>query len=298
MSSERIAVVTESVAVVPPHVARELGIHVVPLSFEIDGVIYRDGIDLTPNDFYVRLAKAKSLPHTSQPSPGVYLEAFSQLADWADHILVLSLSRNVSGTYQSAQQAARIFREDLGPDRHAPEIAVVDTGLAAVPQGLVAMEAARAVKAGAPWAEVLRRVHAVAARANMLVAVDTMEYLIRGGHVPKLAGLAATALDLKPLIQFHHGDPVPAGLARGFDHAFEVMLHRLEEERVRVGNASGRKARLVVGVMHAGAPERGERLLSLVQERLQPDECFLTDFTPVMGVHTGPGLAGVGYLVE
>jgi len=297
MSSERIAVVTESVAVIPPGVQKELNIHVVPLTVEIDGVTYRDGVDLAPSDFYARLVQAKATPHTSQPSPGAYLAVFAALADAVDYILVLSLSGSVSGTYASAVQAAAIFAEDARPGRKHPHVEVMDTRLAAVPQGLVAMEAARAVKSGAPWKEVLRCARDVAARANMLVAIDTMEYLIRGGHVPKLAGLAATALDLKPIIQFHGGEPVPAGVARGFDHACDVMVRRLEEEYARVASETGGTARLHVGVMHAGAPDRGERLLSLVRERLRPAESFLTDFTPVMGAHTGPGLAGIGYFV-
>jgi len=303
---ERIAVVTDSVAVIPDDLRRELGIHVVPLSIEIDGRVYQDGIDLAPDDFYQRLESTRSRPTTSQPSPGLYVQTFEKLAAEADRILCFTLSARCSGTYACALAAAGIFTEDASPDAPCPEIRVVDSRQAAASEGWVVIEAARAARSGATWEEVLRRAERaedVSARARLLAVVDTMDYLVRGGHVPKLAGAAATALGVKPMLEFTDGRPAAAGVARGIDHAFEVILKRIvdcsrEAARARRARAAGGTERLHAAVMHAGARERGERLLALIRERLDPVESFLTGFTPVMGVHTGPGLVGVSYFAE
>jgi len=300
---ERIAVVTDSVAVIPERLQKDLDIHIVPFSVEIDGQVYQDGIDFAPDDFYHRLQSAQSRPTTSQPSPGVYLQVFEQLAARADRILCLTLSARYSGAYASALTAAGIFADDAPPGRPRPEVRVVDSKQAAVSQGWVAIEAARAVKGGASWADVLRRAEEVSSRTRLLVVVDTVDYLVRGGHVPKLAGAATTALGVKPMVEFTTGGAAPAGVARSIEHAFELILKRMTQDCRKAGREGpsrgpGAAPLLHVGVMHAGARERGESLLALVRERLDPIEAFLTDFTPVMGVHTGPGLAGVGYYVE
>lgn len=313
IASERIAVVTDSGAVIPDDLRRELEIHVAPLTVELDGVVYADGIDEAPSDFYERMVRSRSTPRTSQPSPGAYLTIFERLAGKADRILCLSLSAKLSGTYACAAQAAQIFQKSLEerpaaqdrPDprgsaraQSGPQIEVMDTKLGANPHGLVVIEAARVAKKGGSWAEVVRRAREVAVRARMLVVVDTMEYIVRGGHAPKLAGLAAAALGIKPLIKLRNGDAVPAGVATSLDHAYSVMCRHMRREGRKVERARGRPAELHVAVSHAGARDRGEHLLAMVREALHPTEAYLSDFTPVMGAHTGPGLVGVGWFAE
>ncbi len=297
---ERIAVITDSVATVPQNLVRELGILVVPLSVEVGGVVYHDGVDLAPDDLYQRMATAvpRAAPKTSQPPPGAWLVKFEEAAASADHVVCFTLSAAFSGTYSSAVQAARIFAEDVPPGARRPSVKVVDTRLAAIAEGWVVIEAARAAREGAPLEAVLRRAREVAARARLVAVVDTLEYLMRGGRVPKLVGLAATALGVKPMARLRHGEAVAAGVARSLEHAYRAMIRRMARECRRVELATGRPAKLHVGVMHAGAADRGERLLALVREDLAPAEVLLTDFTPVMGVHTGPGVVGVGYFAE
>ncbi len=297
MSADRIGLVADSSCVIPDEVRRELKVEVVPLDLEIDGRSYRDGVDLAPDEFYEKMATAKSVPRTSQPAPGAFIEVFSRMAPAVDRILCLTLSKELSGTFNSALQAARIFSEDAPPGAARPPVQVVDTRVAAAAAGLVVAEVARAVRAGATWDQVLLRSCHVAERARLLVVVDTLEYLIRGGHVPKLAGMAAAALRLKPMVELVEGEAVPAGVALSIDHAFDVMLRRITDERGAT-QQSGRSARLHVAVMHAGAAGRARQLLALVRDKLTPVESYLTDFTPAMGAHTGPGLVGVAYFVD
>lgn len=296
---ERIAIVTDSVATVPRDLVRELGILVVPLSVEIDGVVYHDGVDLAPEDLYRRMAATELRPRTSQPSPGAWLYAFEEAAGaGAGRILCFTISARFTGTYASAVQAARLFQEDAPSGSLRPAVDVVDTRLAAIAEGWVVVEAARAVRRGATAEEALARGREVAARARLVAVVDTLEYLMRGGRVPKLAGLAASALKVKPMAQIRNGEAVAAGVARGIEAACGTMLARMARDCDRVERRAGRPARLHVGVMHAGAPERGRELAARVRDRLDPAELLVTDFTPVMGVHTGPGVCGVGYFAE
>ncbi|MCL6581984.1 MAG: DegV family protein [Firmicutes bacterium] len=235
-------------------------------------------------------------PRSLRPAPGSAFEAAASAG--ADHILCFTISSRFTGTYASAVQSARIFREDAPAGSGRPRVDVVDTRLAAIAEGWVVIEAARAARRGAPVLEVLARAREVSARTRLVAVVDSLEYLMRGGHVPKLAGLAATALGVKPMAQLRHGDAVAAGVVRGIEAAYRSMLRRMARECRRVGQRTGRRARLHVGVMHAGAPERARELAELARERLRPVELLITDFTPVMGVHTGPGVCGVGYFAE
>ncbi len=295
---ERTAIITDSVAIVPPDVQRDLDIHVVPLVLEIDGVSYRDGVDITPAEFYALMTRAKAIPRTSQPSPGWYLQEYTRCARDADRILCVAAGSKLSGTYSCAVLAARLFESDAPPGGRAVPVEVLDTGFGAVPEGLVAIEAARAARAGAPYAEIVRRAREVVARARLLVVVDTLEYLVRGGHVPKVAAAAAKVIGLKPFIGFRNGDAVPIGAARGNEQAMATILKRLRRDRDRVMASIGRSPRFIAGVMHAASQDRGERLLGLIREQLEPAESFLADFTPVMGAHTGPGVFGVGYIMD
>ena len=297
MNTERIAVVTDSSCILPDALRRELDIHVVPLTVEIGGRTYQDGVDVSPSEFYRKMSTIGTPPRTSQPAPGTFLKVFLKLAPAVDRILCLTLSAKLSGTANSALQAARLFREEAPPGVVRPPVEVIDTRVAAAAAGLVVVEAARSARTGAPWAEVLRRSRWVAERTRLVVAVDTLEYLIRGGHVPRLIGMAAEALRLKPMIQIVDGEAVPAGVALSIHHSYQVMLRRMTDEGQAV-HRSGQRPRLHVAVMHAGAVERGQQLLALVQQTLKPTESYLTDFTPAMGAHTGPGLVGVGYFIE
>lgn len=295
---ERTAIITDSVAIVPPDIRRDLDIHVIPLVLEVDGVSYRDGVDIAPAEFYELMKRAKGVPRTSQPPPGWYLQAYAECAQRADRVLCLTAGSKLSGTHGCAVLAARLFVSDAPPGTGAVPVEVLDTGFGAVPEGLVVIEAARAARAGAPFAEVVRRAREVMARACLLLVVDTLEYLVRGGHVPKVAAAAAGVIGLKPLIGFRDGDAVPIGAARGNEQAMATILKRLGRDRERAETRTGRAPRVIAGVMHAASPDRGERLLGLIREELRPAESFLADFTPVMGAHTGPGVFGVGYLME
>jgi len=291
-------VVTDSVATVPPDLVRELGILVVPLSVEVDGVVYLDGVDLTPEDLYHRMASEALLPRTSQPAPGAWLAAFeTAAAAGADRILCFTISARFTGTFASAVLAAGIFSEEAPPGTR-PRVDVVDTRLAAIAEGWVVIEAARAARQGASAEEVLARARDVASRARLVAAVDTLEYLMRGGRVPRLAGLAANAIKVKPMARLRDGEAVAAGAARSWQAAYRSMVRRMAGECREVKRKTGRPACLRVGVMHAGVPERARELAELIRTRVDPAELLVTDFTPVMGVHTGPGVVGVGYFAE
>ncbi|MHB8947415.1 MAG: DegV family protein, partial [Bacillota bacterium] len=164
-----------------------------------------------------------------------------------------------SGTYNCAVLAARLFEGDAPPGGRAVPVEVLDTGFGAVPEGLVAIEAARAARAGAPYAEVVRRAREVMARARLLLVVDTLEYLVRGGHVPKVAAAAARVIGLKPFIGFRDGDAVPIGAARGNEQAMLTILRRLRRdlERFSDGLDDRRGGGLLGAQRFQARPQRG-----------------------------------------
>jgi DegV family protein with EDD domain len=279
-----VAVVTDSSACLPQELLNEHQIVVVPLAFLFDGRLHHDG-EFSPAEFYSRLGSCRRLPTTTAPAPGEFLQAFrGALAAGADSILCLTLSAAFSGTYSAAVNAADLLAQEA-PGANAR---VVDTGGIAMTHGFAVLAAARALKAGAgidEAAEAARRV----ARAGCLVgALDTMRFLARSGRVPRIAHWAASALSIKPIFAANGETTGGVDRVRTMKRARERLLEHMAR-RIRRG------APLHAAVMHAEAREGAEELCQLVRSRFRPDELLVTEFTPVMGVHTGPGFLGLAF---
>jgi fatty acid kinase fatty acid binding subunit len=284
-----VAVVTDSVAQVPPDMAERWRISVVPLVVAIGGDRYLDGIDLAPSELYRRMRVEKVVPTTSAPSIGQYLEAFQGcLRAGAEAVLHVSLSSKLSTAYATALQAAEIARAEY-PGR---EIEVLDTLEGAIAEGFVAREAARAAAEGRPLQEVAQRARDAMPRTAIVVAMATLEYLARGGRIGKVAYWMGSLINVRPLITLDaEGVAAPVARARGAEHALQTMIDWV------AARVDGRD-RLSLAVMEADAPEASARLHDMAIQRMHPAEIFHSDFTPVMGVHTGPGLVGLGYYYQ
>lgn len=235
------------------------------------------------SEFYERLRVDRTPPTTAAPSPGAYAEAIQRAGAHAESVLAITVSRQFSAMYDAAAQGAAIARE------HAPglDIRVLDSGAAAMAQGFVVLEAARAAASGASIEDVLRRAHEVMPHVQLLVVLDTLFYLGRTGRVPKLIIWAASPLRLKPVVEFHDGSYRPVAMVRTMPRATERLFQVLER-RVR-----GKE--LHVCVQHTNVPAAADTLAARVQDALQPRELLIQEFTQVMGVHTGPGLLGFSF---
>jgi len=216
-----VKIVTDSVSDLPPQVAEELGITVVPLNIRFGTEVYRDGVDLTAEQFYERLAHSKTLPVTSTPSPGSFAEAYDKLAEETDEILVITLSSKLSATYEVALQSVGLMKRKC-------RIEVVDSQWAVMAQGFVVISAARTAQSGASFDEVLDIIHRNITRVDFCAAFDTLEYLKRGGRIGAAQAFLGSMLKMNPIITFKDGVVHPAGRehsrAKAIDYLYNFAM--------------------------------------------------------------------------
>ncbi len=283
---KRVAIITDSTACIPPELAAACAIRLIPLFLEFRDAVYEDGMAGSAASFYQTLREAKQPPTTAAPAPGVYAEAMLHAGKRASAVLAITVSRQVSAMHDAASQGRALAKEQ------APglDVRVLDSGAAAMAQGFVALEAARAAQEGSGIDDVIERAEALKPRVQLLVALDTMTYLGRSGRVPRLLAWAASPLQVKPIVAFEKGSYRPIGLARSMAGASARLFQALKKRRTG--------PRLHVAVQHTNVPDAAERLAGLVRSELDPAELFVTEFTQVMGVHTGPGLLGFAFYSE
>jgi len=268
------AIVTDSTTSLAPGVLERPDFRMVPLTFHFGpDQTFRDKMDMSNEDFYERLIAAEEFPTTSQPAPGVFVEAFEALEAY-DHILVLTLSRKFSGTHDSAVSAAGMV------DR---PVEVLDTKSAEMGSGLILQEVLRVVDEGGDFKDVRRAAEAAIVHCNVLFAVGTLEYLAKSGRLGRARRLVGAALDIRPVLRIEDGEVVPHKRTRGRKRQMAAIV-----EEVRPAAEAARP--LFFG--HIAAPE----LLSELAERLGVEEKLVAEISGVVGSHVGPGAYGVAYL--
>lgn len=282
----KVGVVTDSIACLPKKLAQRYDIYVIPLTVIFGDKIYRDGVDITPSEVYRLLRKAKKLPTTSSPSPGDYLEAYRELSRQANSILCITLPQKVSMEFDSANQARDMVKEEL------PEavIEVLDCQTAAGGQFLVTLAAAQAASSGADLAQVIEAAQRVMSKVEVIAALDTLYYLAKGGRVPRAAAWAASILSIKPILRIKDGEMGLLTRARTKPKAIRRLLEIMEQ---RVGQKP-----VHVNVMHADVLEEAEKLRDEISAQFNCVELFISDFTPAMGIHAGPGVLGLAFYSE
>jgi DegV family protein with EDD domain len=273
-----IALVTDSTAYLPADVVAEQGITVVPLYVNFGDESYRDNVDILPDDFYARLPTAKVMPSTSQPSRGDFATVYQRLADQgATAIISIHISSLLSGTVSSALMA----RDDV-PD---VPIYVVDSLSTSMGLGFMVLEAARQAAAGRPAEEIVRSLEAMRDDVRILFLVDTLEFLHRGGRIGGAAAFLGSMLSLKPLLTLRDGRIEALERVRTKRRAVRRMLDLVADEM------GGRTVR--AAVLHAAVAQEGQALCEDLPQHLDCCEVYLTELSPVIGTHTGPGALGV-----
>ena len=272
------ALVTDSTAYLPAELVKQHHITVVPLYVNFGEESYRDGVDISPDEFYKRLPTARVMPTTSQPSRGDFATVYQKLVqEGATSILSVHISSILSGTISSALMA----RDDV------PEVPihVVDSLSTSMGLGFMALQAAQELADGHPPEEIARRIEALRERVRVYFVVDTLEFLHRGGRIGGAAAFLGSMLSLKPLLALREGRIEPLERVRTKHRAVERMLELV------VGEFAGRPVR--VAAIHAGVIDEGRALLEQLQARLDCRECQLAAVSPVIGTHAGPGTVGV-----
>jgi len=274
----RIAVVSDSTpGLAADYVARHQ-IRIVPLYLKIGDKTYRDGVDITTEEFYRILPTCSPLPSTSQPSAGDFEVAYRELiAQGAEGILSIHLSSGISGTVNSARLAA---------DQVNVPVEVVDTRSAAGLHTLVVEAVVSALDAGASMAEAVAAGQKVIDQGKLIFVVDTLEYLYKGGRIGGAAALLGSVLQFKPLLYLKDGRVDALERVR-------TSLRALSRTVDIVGEWLGRDTPLEAVVLHADCFERAQALAEHLPKELNIANLRITHVPPVLGAHVGPGTVGV-----
>ena len=283
MSKRKVAVVMDSTANLSPDMLAEYDIETIPLNLIWGGKSYRDGVDITTADFYQRLASSSDLPTTSQPSIGDFFELYQKVAETADSIVCITLSSDLSGTYASATGAAEMME--------GVPIEVIDSRSVSVGHGYITLAAARAVQAGASLEEAARAARDLIPGVNVYFAVDTLEYLHRGGRIGGASWLIGSALSIKPVLQIDEGKIDDLARVRTKKKALSYLVDLAVEKY-------GGQKNIHLAVVDAVAPKEARLLGKELQERLNPVEMIYSELSPVVGTHAGPGTVGFGGYYE
>ena len=274
-----VAIVTDSVSDLPPKVAEEFGITVVPLVVRFGNDLYRDSLDLSPDQFYERLSTSRVLPATSVPPPAAFADAYDKLAEKTNEIVVTSVTSKLSATYQVALQAAGLMKKRC-------RVEVIDSQWAVMAQGFITIAAAKAAQSGANLNEVLDVARHNIHRVDMLAAFDTLEYLERGGRIGKAQAFLGSLLKVNPIIGIKDGETYPVARERSRAKAIDYLYNYF----TNFDNVEG------LAVEYATDSHEATSLVQRFHSKYPQVPIYLSRTSPVIGTHTGPGLIIVSVL--
>lgn len=272
-----VKIVVDSTADIPPELCQTFDIHVVPLQVRFGDEAFRDGVDITKDQFYQRLVTSTVLPTTSTPPPGAFVEVYERLAQETDAILSIHLSGKLSSTVRVARQAA-----DMVPQ---VRIAVVDSHSVAMVMVYMAIAASTAARTGCGLDDLVPLVESIRDRAFLYVGPDTLQYLEKGGRIGRARAFLGTLLNVKPLVEVRDGEVQPLEQVR----TSKRMMTRL----VELVQAQAPLEELAL--LYTSERTKADTLLEqLVAQRLFPRErMHVVQMGGVIGTHAGPGAVGV-----
>ncbi len=276
-----VKVVTDSTSDLTPAIASALGITIVPLYVHFDNEFYRDGIDITTEAFYQKLAENKALPTTSAPAPGTFAEVYDSLAKETNEILTITISSKLSATYNAAFGGMELKKSKA-------RVEVLDSLTAIEGLGLVVISAAKAAKTGASLDEVKNVALDSMRRVDFRVAFDTLEYLKRGGRIGTAAAFFGTVLKMNPILAIRDGSTVGVARvrsrAKALDYLYDFAMSISDIEEMAVEDAT--------------TPEETEAFVERLSAKFPKERIYRMKVSPVIGTHVGPHVIGVGVLAK
>jgi len=263
---------------------QSLGIQTVAYYLHRGQEVLRDLITIQRDEFIRWLPSARVAPTTAAPGPSEYLEAYEDAARvGAEEIVSIHMSSRISAAFESATAAQAMLREK----RPGIQVEVIDSRNAALCQGWMAILAARAALAGANLQTISAMVRKLVPISHMIQTADTLRYLYLGGRIGRAQSLLGSMLNIKPLIGIEDGVIVPLGRTHSRHQAYAAMADIVAQV---IGKGKAR-----IGYLHAGAFEEAQKVKELVEEKVQVVESIIGELSPVLAVHTGPGMAGLCY---
>jgi len=281
----KVAIVTDSTANIPTELINKYPVFITPLQVLWDEKSYLDGIDIQPKEFYERLSASKSMPSTSQVTPVIFQTTYEDLIRKDYDILSIHISNRLSGTLDSAIQAKSLFP--------GARIELFDSMSTAMAMGFQVMSVARAASQGASLDECIALAKQARNSSGVLFTAATLEFLHRGGRIGGGAKFLGTALNLKPILEIRDGRIEAVERVRNINKALDRMLEIFEK---RINN----RTPIRISTIHANDIENATSLLEKARARFgvsEVSETIITDVSPVIGTHTGPGTVGIAYMV-
>jgi DegV family protein with EDD domain len=282
-----LALVSDTTCDITEEYIEENDLYFIPVKFQTQDKIFTDKVDIIPEEFYQILSSSPAVPKTSQPSLMDFTQFFEHLLAHYRSIISLQLSAKLSGTFQTALQAAR----NIDPER----IRVIDGKNISVGLGLAMTEGIQAMKQGLDYEDVFKRMKTAVEGIQIFIGLPTLKYLVKGGRVTKAKGLIARILNINPILCIdREGALVPIGKTRGkkelgqkiFEIALEKMAEATPEEAVEFSTA----------VAHTNAPHLGREIAERIRESLGKEVVMVMNASPVLGVHAGPGVVGIAFM--
>ena len=285
MPTEKVAIITDSIACLTRELTAQYEIEIIPINFYAGGKLYRDWVDIAPSEAYKLFLEDPDSFKSSAPSPEACLQAYRSVSQRASKIVCVTVSSKLSMMNGAASKAKELAQTEL------PEttIEVIDSRTATPSEGLVALAAARAANAGKDITEVISEAERIRDKVNAIIFLDTIKHVYRSGRVPKIASRIGSALNIKPILTIS-GIVRFAGIARNRHQGIERVLQMMRDK--------AGKQPVHVAVTHAYALDEAEKLQERIAAEFNCVELWLSEFSPVMGYACGTGTVGVAFYPE
>lgn len=277
----KIKIVTDSSAYLPQNIIDQYDIEVLPLTLIWESKPYRDGVDISPEEFYIRLSNSESMPQTSQVTVHQFEELFQRLLDEGFQVIYLGISKGISSTFDSARQALKSFKNK--------PVVVFDTKLVSMALGLQVLTVARKAENGASLEECVQAAEEAYPKIGVYFTVDSLKYLAAGGRINSAKRLVGTMLDLKPILEIRDGKIELVSSVVSRKKAINRMVELVEKQ------VAGKRP-LLISVFHALEEKAALTLLNELKVSMNTDEAILSYVSPVIGAHVGPGTISIAFM--
>jgi DegV family protein with EDD domain len=275
----KVRIVTDSTVDMSAEELRKYEIEMIPLSISIDNEVYLDKVEIEPDEFLVKMKQAKELPKSSQPSTGVFLDVYNRLGSDGSEVISIHMTGGMSGTVRSAESAAGMSDT---------KVTVVDSKFISKALSFQVIEAAKMAQDGKSTEEITKRLHEIQKQTSLIIVIDTLENLVKGGRIGKASAFIGSLLNIKPIATLEGGVLNPASKARSQSQIVKNLVSRFIED-TKGKTISG------VGIAHANGYDLSVKVRDAIKELCGMKDIKIELTTPVVSTHAGEGAMALMY---